>query len=715
MTFPACDVVQDIWEEHHEREFNFVDVSAGSKVLISTRVKGLLFGAHTVEVGLPSMEDSVRMLLSAAGIDGGEPAGVREVCRLCGRLPLALGIAGRLAASLGLEQTQNWTGMIEVLREELHESHSGGTEEGMIRASLRGLKGSAHEQECVKSLLMMFALVPEDTYCPLEALLLLFNALHEGSQASMMHLRKYLRVLIDRSLVLNTIDRPSVHDLVLDFVIAQHSDQELRQMHFVAVQAMRSSRPPDAFGRLKFDKTAANDRLSSYVCNEVQHHVSKAWHKQNPGRMTAWLCDTPQDEIVLSAGRCVGTTQLSSMAHAAEDRRDWWLAARYWSVVAKVKFEKEGNVDTLESSSKSLDAIMQVSSRDLSQDDIVHKDDLLMQIVGVLCLAYDQEVIESRSTEIEMALASPAASRDPLAVGAIRFFQLLPLGQIGMVLEHSLGFLEMSRFLIGVSKTHPEASTRAMCRTMGHMFDIFYGDWAALLPEWRTSTWDEVFGRGGHQLLDTVRSYNFDLSHKHNTGIANGDWFLAPALSNVLLLHWGDAAAYCEMTDITLANVRRAVDTPDQTNETLQLIFMLEAWALNVALMWPDRRTKATVAQLMSDFGCTWHNQDKIIARRDHWLRPIGDRTMGKHYCSKEYFKYMTKYSYLLVTDGAGTSAEEVMSTLPTVAQVIDAIVCDVCKPHHVAFGPAFNAFLALAAGACVCDQQPCRCTVWNE
>ena len=82
------------------------------------------------------------------------------------------GIAGSLAAGLGLVGTDDWSGMIGVLKEELHESHSGGAEEGMIRASIKGLKGSAQEQANVRSLLLLFALVPEDTHCPLEVLLL---------------------------------------------------------------------------------------------------------------------------------------------------------------------------------------------------------------------------------------------------------------------------------------------------------------------------------------------------------------------------------------------------------------------------------------------------------------------------------------------------------------------------------------------------------------
>jgi hypothetical protein len=200
--------MDDAWEEEHEYELNFVDISARSKVLISTRVKALLAGAHEVEVGLSSTADSVRMLLSVAGFVGGgdEPLGVREIVDLCGRPPLALGIAGRLAASLGLVDTQDWSGMIGVLKEELHESHSRGTEEGIIRASLRGLKGSAEEQANVWSLLLLFALVPEDKHCPFEVLLLMFIVVSQSSQATIMHIRKWLRILINRSLVLGTID-----------------------------------------------------------------------------------------------------------------------------------------------------------------------------------------------------------------------------------------------------------------------------------------------------------------------------------------------------------------------------------------------------------------------------------------------------------------------------------------------------------------------------
>ena len=331
--------LDDLWEEEHELELNFADVHAGSKVLISTRMKALLSGGHQVEVGLPSPSDSARMLLSAAGVevDSSDPKGVSEIVDLCGRLPLALGIAGRLAASLGLVGTEDWSDMIGVLKEELRESLSGGAEEGMIRASLRGLKGSAEEQANVRSLLMLFALVPEDTHCPLEVLLLMFEAVHEGSGATMMHIRKWLRTLINRSLVLGTIDGPSVHDLVLDFAEAQLSD--LREKHRLVVEAFRQARPEDLYGRRKFAKTGVATPMKEYVINEISFHVRKGWDsdmEQDSLPMTCWLGDVPQDEIVVAAGSVLGIDRLAAAAQRAEADGDPWLAARYYSVVSIV-------------------------------------------------------------------------------------------------------------------------------------------------------------------------------------------------------------------------------------------------------------------------------------------------------------------------------------------------------------------------------------------
>ena len=80
----------------------------------------------------------------------------------------------------------------------------------------------------MKSLLLLFGLVPEDTHCPLEVLV--FTAVHPNADATLMHIRKWLRILINRSLVLGLlIDHLCTTGA--DFAVAQHADAELREHH----------------------------------------------------------------------------------------------------------------------------------------------------------------------------------------------------------------------------------------------------------------------------------------------------------------------------------------------------------------------------------------------------------------------------------------------------------------------------------------------------
>ena len=60
--------MQDLWDETHEAELNFVDPDSDSRVVISTRVRGLLKGAASIEVNVPSEQDAIRILMAAAEI-----------------------------------------------------------------------------------------------------------------------------------------------------------------------------------------------------------------------------------------------------------------------------------------------------------------------------------------------------------------------------------------------------------------------------------------------------------------------------------------------------------------------------------------------------------------------------------------------------------------------------------------------------------------------
>ena len=56
-------------------------------------------------------------------------------------------------------------------------------------------------------------------------------------------IRRWLKVLIERSLVLGTVDRISLHDIVRDFTVSMYTKEELRQAHRRLINLLRENRP----------------------------------------------------------------------------------------------------------------------------------------------------------------------------------------------------------------------------------------------------------------------------------------------------------------------------------------------------------------------------------------------------------------------------------------------------------------------------------------
>ena len=171
-------VLDDLWEAEHERLFNVIDeASTVSKVLISSRVRGVLEGAEVVDVGLPTEAEAVEMLLSAAGLAADVvPAKAFEVVRFCNCLPLTIGMAGKLVREIrrdGLMDGElEWGGVVELLEEEFGESGQHGAQERIIRTS-RGDHGPHRKTFCGCSCV---AVVPEDVRVPIEVVRMLSEA-----------------------------------------------------------------------------------------------------------------------------------------------------------------------------------------------------------------------------------------------------------------------------------------------------------------------------------------------------------------------------------------------------------------------------------------------------------------------------------------------------------------------------------------------------------
>ena len=135
-----------------------IDPDTSSKLLITTRIRGLVKGAAEVDVGSLSEAEALDLLMATAGIniDDGPLNGplsvearglATEVVNLCGRLALTVAIAGGMVCASGSAIDQEFVEVSreEGLREEEDEEGSDVTvEERVIKSSLTMIaKGGA--------------------------------------------------------------------------------------------------------------------------------------------------------------------------------------------------------------------------------------------------------------------------------------------------------------------------------------------------------------------------------------------------------------------------------------------------------------------------------------------------------------------------------------------------------------------------------------------
>ena len=278
-------VLDDCWEAPHERLLNMIDEGSGSKVLLSSRVRQVLEGSGTkdthaektsiVDIELPSASDAVKMLLYAASLSAEgvveAPQQAHELVQFCKMLPLSISIVGKLVKEFGLvlDNPDDWQDIVSVIKVEFAESDGQRTvEEAVIAASVNSISGT--QKKNVMHLFKSLALLPEDTAVPLEIVSLMFQAVPGDDGATMkkpnlLNIRRWLKKLLDRSLVLGSVDRPTLHDIVGAFINAQHSEDGLQQAHRTMVELLRAARPTDAASGTLEWTNAGDTPTSRYV------------------------------------------------------------------------------------------------------------------------------------------------------------------------------------------------------------------------------------------------------------------------------------------------------------------------------------------------------------------------------------------------------------------------------------------------------------------
>ena len=309
-------VLDDVWDPDHEKLLNFVDEDSGAKVLLSSRVHqvietgGSKSDSAIVTIELPTEDDAVRMLLSTAGlpVDCDAPEEATELVRFCNLLPLSISITGKLVQDFGIGlEAKEWDGIVSEMKEAFAENDGArSVEESVIAASVNSIRGA--QTQSVVHLFRCLALVPEDTVVPLEILAMMCESVPEAGggytkRPSVLSTRRWLKQLIDRSLVLGAVDCPALHDIVRDYVIAKLSPSELQQSHRRLVDLLRAARPVDITTEQRQWNNVGNTPSSRYVQEFCAEHIRLGWNTEweSDDHACSWLSDFPHDDIV---GKC---------------------------------------------------------------------------------------------------------------------------------------------------------------------------------------------------------------------------------------------------------------------------------------------------------------------------------------------------------------------------------------------------------------------------
>jgi hypothetical protein len=136
-----------------------------------------------VELGLPSEDSAVELLLLSAGLKlmSPPPREILEIVKICGRLPLALDIAGKMLIGLVDDDAadSNWAGVPDMLRAEMQRAGDGeedNLEYRVIKASLNFIPDGLRDD--VQNVFKVFAIVPEDCFVPPTIFRLVRSPLH---------------------------------------------------------------------------------------------------------------------------------------------------------------------------------------------------------------------------------------------------------------------------------------------------------------------------------------------------------------------------------------------------------------------------------------------------------------------------------------------------------------------------------------------------------
>jgi hypothetical protein len=592
-------VIDDVWAIEELQQLSVViDRNTNSKILVSSRIRGITDGDSTaavVDAQLPSMDDAVRLLLGSAEMATASsspsapavvaPPEAMELAKMCNRLPLALGICGKILKSLALTTSDSWQGVIDIIQEVMHEStHRRSIEESVILASLKGLPEDA------RRLFYCIGLAPEDSILSLDAIVVLYGAslvgrgLDSTKPMTILRARRLITRLIDSSLLTGAVDSFSVHDIVLDHARSSYSPEQWRTAQTSVVERLCAMRPvEDLHG---WEDYAGNHTLSPYVAGATLFHIRAAVNQGNEQGGTGqvglevavnWLSQGIvgyDDAIPRAAGKVLGFTKLVELAEAAEAAGQYWLASVRWSVVVRTCMDESGRsaklyeliVTQLVALSKVTTTAKLTDSAENSADGAeaavpqLYRDRLLLRALVMLICSWDTHYLQTYAPSLAQLVQGPMGAElmgeDPVMQYLVSFIFIVPSWFEGNPKAFGEGIFRLSRDTLQAAQNLAESDNRKAVMVICSVGYSFMANHVTMMVEATPGfDWDACKER----LENSVSRYRYGIHHQL-IELITLDPTLIASDAFTLIVHWGDLGFASRQYNEILTHTDKAAD-----------------------------------------------------------------------------------------------------------------------------------------------------------
>jgi hypothetical protein len=266
-------ILDDVWDEEHLKSLDVLGIEGC--LVVTTRVAWTLTAIGADEFPLPPMdEDAAEQLLAewAGATRARLPSEAIEVVNLCGRLPLALEVCGKL-----VRRKAPWSAVLSRMRRAVKRSPQDPHHQifAALSISAEVLEPNASE------LYFALGVFPKDTRIPEAAVFTLWDADSEAKKSDAQTLLAHFDSMSLLALLLSGENRYVLfHDLQHDYVLSQCHD--MPSLH---------NRLLDSYGQLCCNHWP-DGPVDGYFFEHLVYHLMNARREAEAKRLMltfAWL------------------------------------------------------------------------------------------------------------------------------------------------------------------------------------------------------------------------------------------------------------------------------------------------------------------------------------------------------------------------------------------------------------------------------------------